>query len=284
MSITDREHCALDYRPCRYGASRINFRGPKRELKGRYIAFLGGTETYGKFIQSPFPTLVEQSLGVPCVNFGCVNAGLDVFLHDSDVLAAAAGAEVTVVQILGAQNMSNRFYRVHPRRNDRFVTASALMQSVFRDVDFSEFSFTRHMLKGLSDQASDRFSFVREELRGAWCARMKTLLDRLPGRKILLWFAEHSPPLQLPKSAIGHDPLFVDASMIEDLRPLVDGVAQVRLSDSAKGAGTAGMRYGAMEKPAAKQMLGPLAHEEAARVLVNQLGPLLTKSQRKRPV
>ena len=37
----------LDYLPCRYGTSKLMFRGPRRRLEAPYIAFLGGPETYG---------------------------------------------------------------------------------------------------------------------------------------------------------------------------------------------------------------------------------------------
>ena len=93
------------------------------------MAFLGGSETYGKFIQDPFPDLVERALGMTCVNLGYMNAGVDAFIHEAEVLSLAAAAEITVIQLMGAQNMSNRLYRVHPRRNDRFLTASSMMKS-----------------------------------------------------------------------------------------------------------------------------------------------------------
>ena len=50
----------LTYAPCRYGMSRIMFRGPKRRLDNPYFACIGGTETYGKFIDRPFPALIEK--------------------------------------------------------------------------------------------------------------------------------------------------------------------------------------------------------------------------------
>ncbi|MFY0597115.1 MAG: hypothetical protein JXQ85_11845 [Cognatishimia sp.] len=281
MSLQKSRQRALDYLPCRYGSTRVDFRGPKKRLKGRYLAFLGGSETYGKFIPQPFPDLVERAIGLPCANFGLMNAGIDVFLSEPEVMAFAGRAEVTVIQILGAQNMSNRYYRVHPRRNDRFVTASALMRSVFHDVDFSEFNFTRHMLNDVSDLAAERFSFVREELRNAWCARMRILLERIPGQKVLLWFADHPPPLRLPQKQLGRDPLFVDSRMIDTLRPLVDGVAQVRLSDAAKRSGTKGMVFRDLDRPAAELMLGPKAHEEAASVLVDTLEPIIVRQSKK---
>lgn len=281
MTLQKTVRSALNYRPCRYGAARVDFRGPKKSLTGRYLAFLGGTETYGKFIQTPYCELLEARVGMDCANLGVMNAGLDVFLNEPEILAIAGRAEVTVIQILGAHNMSNRFYRVHPRRNDRFIAASALMQSVFYDVDFSEFNFTRHMLQELSHLASERFSFVREELRNAWCSRMRILLDRIPGEKILLWLADHPPPLKLPQRSLGRDPLFVDSPMIDALRPLVSGVAQVRLSEGARRTSTDGMIFRDLDRAAAERMLGPLAHQEAADTLFQELSPILSRQQKK---
>lgn len=140
---------ALDYLPCRYGTSKLLFRGPRRKLDRPYIAFVGGTETYGRFIEKPFSKLVEDETGQQCVNFGCMNAGIDVFSRDPYIPMATAGAMITVVQVMGAQNMTNRFYSVHPRRNDRFVAPSDLLKTIYREIDFSEFHFNKHMLTTL---------------------------------------------------------------------------------------------------------------------------------------
>ena len=89
MSIERTGAQALDYLPCRYGNSRLLFRGPRRSLEKPYILFLGDSVTYGKFVPQPFPAMVEQALRRDCVNFGCRNAGIDSFLHDPDVLSIA---------------------------------------------------------------------------------------------------------------------------------------------------------------------------------------------------
>jgi hypothetical protein len=83
---------ALDYLPCRYRRSKLLFRGPRRRLERDYVAFIGGTETYGKFIEHPFPDLIEQATGLACANFGFPNAGEDVFAYDPFVPCAAAAA------------------------------------------------------------------------------------------------------------------------------------------------------------------------------------------------
>jgi len=272
-------HGVLDYLPCRYGTSKLLFRGPRRHLdKTPYVAFVGGTETYGKFIEKPFPTLVEEQTGIAAANFGFPNAGIDVFAHDPFVTGAASDAEVSVIQVMGAANMTNRFYSVHPRRNDRFVAASKLLMTIFREVDFAEFNYNKHMLCHLIQISPERFDAVRMELQEAWVARMRLMLGQMRGKTILLWFAGHAPgtgACSADDHAIGHDPLFITRDMMDELREFATEVVEVTASKQAKAAGTDGMKFGELEEPAAREMLGPQAHAEAADAISQALGRLM---------
>ncbi len=266
---------ALDYYPCRYGKSKLLFRGPKRKLDGAYVAMLGGTETYGKFLARPFTQMVEDALDHTVVNFGCVNAGIDVFTHDQSILDAANRAAVTVVQMTGAQNMSNRFYAVHPRRNDRFLRASNLLKTIYREVDFTEFNFTRHLLTSLHQVSPDKFAMVEQELKEAWVARMKTLISKIESKVILLWMADHAPQSCARSSVDGTDPLFVGEEMINELRPFVNGVVEVEVTPDEIEAGRDGMVFTDLEEPATRGMLGAVAHARVAEALTEALRPYL---------
>lgn len=269
---------ALNYAPCRYGNSRILFRGPQRRLDAPFVAFVGGTETYGKFIKAPFPALVESNIGINCVNFGVANAGVDVFVNEGILLDAAQGSRVNVLQVVGAQNLSNRYYTVHPRRNDRFVNASTLLTSIYPEVDFSEFHFTRHMLNTLYRTSPERFTIVRAELQSAWMARMRLLLRRMGRDTPLLWFADHAPLEDSVVEAnpeVCSDPLFVTRKMIDDLRGHLSGYIEVTASEKALQAGTEGMVFSELETPAARKMMGPKAHGEAATRIGEFLGNYL---------
>ncbi|TCP40521.1 DUF6473 family protein [Rhodovulum marinum] len=255
---------AMSYFPCRYGSSRLLFRGPKRELGGDYCTAIGGTETYGKFIPRPFTELVEDALGMPFVNLGCVNAGIDVFVNDSTVMEVASGAKVTVIQALGAQNMSNRFYVVHPRRNDRFLRASAMLKALYPGIDFTEFHFTRHMLSALKEKSEAAFEIVVAELQMAWQARMRLLATRLPGHKVLLWLSTRSPESEQHADGLGDDPLFVTRHMLDTVRPYFSRVVEVSVAPEAMANGTEGMIVPEMEEPAAAQLPGPAVHAEIA--------------------
>jgi Domain of unknown function (DUF6473) len=267
MAYHDLGEGALDYVPCRYGKSKLLFRGPKRRFDSAYVAMLGGTETYGKFVEHPYPALTEELLGMPVVNFGLVNAGVDVFSHDETVMQACANAAVTVIQISGAQNLSNRFYAVHPRRNDRFLRASNLLKTIYRDVDFTEFNFTRHLLTTLREDNPDKFAMVESELKEAWVARMKTLVSRISSRVVLLWLADHEPEDCHTSTDDGSDPLFVDRDMLQAVAPYVSALVEVVVEAEDVADGFQGLVYSDLEEPAARGLLGVTAHEKAARAL-----------------
>ncbi len=168
MGVPDVSDGALEYYPYRFGRSGLVFRGPKRKLRGRYIAVIGGSETYGKFLREPYPTQVEAILGLPVVNFGCMHASAGVFAEDEAMLEACRNAEVTVIQIMGAGNNSNALYSVHPRRNDRFLKATPALRALYPRTDFAQFNFTRHLLKSLHERSPEAFAELRQHLRTSW--------------------------------------------------------------------------------------------------------------------
>lgn len=268
------ESAEISYVPCRYGNSRLFFRGPKKSLEGKYITFIGGTETYGKFIPRPFPELVEEAVGRTCVNFGAVNASIDAFLQETVVQSAAQNAMLNVVQVMGAHNMSNRFYTVHPRRNDRFVRASSVLRAIYPEVDFTEVCFTRHLLTHLYKVSPERFEIIREEVQQAWRARMRGFLQDIGRHTLLLWFSENLPTdahWADRKDPLAADPLFITRSMLDELQPIVRGVVMVQPSARAKAEGTSDMVYPSGQTVAAEAMLGVAAHQEAADALARSI-------------
>lgn len=273
MAYENMGEGALNYNPCRYGKSKLLFRGPRKKLEGDYIAVLGGTETYGKFVEMPFPALLEQELEIPVANLGCVNAGTDVFTNDQAVMDICSKARATVIQISGAQNMSNRFYAVHPRRNDRFLRASTLLKTIYREVDFTDFNFTRHLLRTLFDTSPEKFAMVRQELKDAWVARMKMMLTKTGSKVVLVWMADHSPDDRDGVEYLGGDPLFVDRRMLDELRPLVKDIVEVVASAEEVDAGYARMVFADMDAPTAREMLGTVVHARVA----DELGASLAK-------
>lgn len=271
MSYELKSAGALSGEPCRYGKSRLLVRGPQRSLDEPYVAFLGGTEVYGRFVEYPFVDSLQGRLGVNCVNLGSVNAGLDSFVQDDTLIGLARDARVTVLQMLGAQNISNPYYRVHPRRNDRFLQAQPALKTLYPEVDFTEFHFNKHLLCTLRDISGQRFEQVREQLQRSWVERMSGLIKALDGQVLLLWLRYHLDA----DAGFPEEPVLVDRSMADALRPKVQGIVEFRAQSAAAARDIAGMVFGQMELPAARHMIGPNEHLRIGEALAAYLQPML---------
>jgi hypothetical protein len=271
MTYAKHGPSSVDYAPCRYGASKVPFRGPKRRAEGRYAVFLGGSETYGRFLKQPFPLLAERQSGLPAVNLGYVNAGLDLVLSDPTLVEIVAKAEVAVIQLGGAQNLSNRMYSVHPRRNDRFLSASRLLRTIYAEVDFTEVHFTRHLLCRLNEAAPEKFAMVRAELQEAWLARMRALLDRLEGRAVLLWLSRRRPEDPANGIAPVDEPLFLTRAQLEDLRDRVRGIVEVVGQPEEIRTGREGLCLASDPRAVTEDLLGAEVHRRAAEALLPYL-------------
>ena len=274
MMVFDRGAGAPDYLPCRYGTSRAVFRGPERDLSRPYVAMLGGSPTFGKYVATPYPALVEQALGQPVANLGGLNAGPDFYLSDPATLAVAAGARVAVVQVTGAEAMTNPLYTVHSRRNDRFLMATDALRALYPAVDLADIHFTRHLLLVLQRADADRFRTVLRVLKANWLDRMRRLLARLPRQRLLLWLADASAPETAETLDPAFGPLLIDRQMLAALQSDTAGVIQAVSGGAARADRTAGLLFPETEALQARCEPGLALHLEAARLLKPALAAL----------
>lgn len=272
MSFLSRGGGALDYFPFRYEGSRLVFRGPGRQLDEPFVAVLGGTETFGRFVERPYPALVEAATALRMVNLGYPGAGLDAFLNDPGALRVAVKADAVVLQVLGAHTLSNRFYMVHPRRNDRFLSVSDAFRARFPDVDATEFHFTRHLLMALREHSPAAYAEVLGELRVAWVARMRRLMEALSPRPVVALWIGCRRPYDWQDDPV-RDPALVTQAMAEDAFVGAAAFVTVATEPAPGAAALVGKSYHPGEEQAASLMPGPPVHEEIAA----RLGPVLLK-------
>lgn len=258
---------ALSGGTCCYAGSRLPVRGPKRDLTSPYIAFLGGTEVFGRFVKAPLSDVSETLLEIPCINLAGVNAGLDTFVTDDELVEVARGGDLTVLQLLGAQNISNRYYRVHPRRNDRFLQAQPALKQLYPEVDYTEFHFNKHLLTTLQALSEERFATVRTHLQDTWVSRMLQLIEALEGRVLMLWITYDLTG----QCVFSHEPVLVDRSMVQSLQSKTLGLVEAAVTTAGQGADFEGMVMGDLDYPAAQHMLGPKEHAKIGHALANKL-------------
>ncbi|TMV03689.1 hypothetical protein FGK63_18645 [Ruegeria sediminis] len=256
---------------CTYGASRLLFRGPARSFDRPYLACLGGTETFGRFVETPFPAILEQRSGRTCVNLGSVSYGLEAMARDAALAKLANGADCCVIQLPGAQTLSNPFYRVHPRRNDRVLEPSEALKKLFPKVDFTEIHFSRHLLTRLRDQDAARFDSVRQELRRAWAERMREFLAVIAPPVVLLWLRYESGPEEDAGEQLAAEPLLLDADLVAQVTGLCDALVEVPVRASAESDELEDMLFGVLQQPLAEHLIGPATH----RVIADRLHRVL---------
>ncbi|MEC7258669.1 MAG: DUF6473 family protein [Pseudomonadota bacterium] len=249
---------------CRYGSSRIMCRGPAHDLSPPYFVFLGEGETFGRFVKMPFPTLVAEITGHSCVNLACANGGVDTYLHDPDLLGIARRAERAVVQVMGAQNLSNRYFRVHPRRNDRFVEPTILLVKAFPEADFSEINFNKHLLQTLYRISPRRCNLVVEELKLTWVERMRALLRGFERRPLLLWLRYDNTREDGDRTGLGPNPLLVDRKLIQKLGDDAAELVEIKVKPAGATGEMDRMSFGPLETPAAAHLIGPRFHGRIA--------------------
>ncbi len=272
MAYERLAHGAKKYELCHYGSSKLAFRGPCREPEGDYWAVLGGCEIFGRFCERSLADSLEMQMRLPVLNLGSMNAGIEAFARDESVGEICAKAAHVVLHVGGAQGLSNRFYKVHPRRNDRFILESDELRTLFPEADFTRYHFTGHLLCALESISKTRFALVRKSLQKQWIAQMRRFLKPLGGKVTLLWMARMAPP-QKAGDAEGNEPKFITRKMLDALDDLVRGRIEIVAGPDEIEAGHRRMRFQPHEAPAALEMLGPVVHEEAAREIAWQLAP-----------
>ncbi|MEM9319768.1 MAG: DUF6473 family protein [Pseudomonadota bacterium] len=272
MSFENQLPTALDYQSTSYTGSMAEFRGPPADLMQRQIVCIGGSETFGRFVPRPFAQTLGTAIDRPVANMGAMHAGLELILNDAAINSAMANADQIVLQITGAHLMTNRFYRVHPRRNDRFLRASSALSTVYRSTDFTDFHFVRHMLSVLAEESQDRFVIVLRELQDAWVARMRSLIQRVDVPVHLLWLALAPPAEDKVDLVNGTDPLFITQDMLNEVAQVAATLTISTASDTENAVPTDGMVFTPREAAAAKAVPGPAQHDRAADMLSEAIG------------
>lgn len=260
----------LDYHLCALPDCRTQFRGPLPSFNEPFVAMLGGNEVFGKYVGCPFPDLIEDQIDVPVANLGVAQAGLSLFSEEHVLLDVASKADVTVFQVLGAQNMSNRLYSVHSRRNDRFLSVSPALRELFPTVEFTDIHFTGHLLGTLRHTSEAAFAVVVEELKWAWTQRMRRILSLIQGEVVLLWLSDH-PLAETSDTLDQEEPRFVDRQMIDELEGSFSRFVEVVF---ARDASLDGKVFPEHEAEAARLLPGPNLHQSIADALAPVIAEL----------
>jgi len=85
----------VDYQVYQLPGVRGVFRGPPL-TSDRYVACIGAAQTFGRFVQNPFPSLLAEALGVEALNLGRGGVGPSFALSEPGLMDSINRAEAAI--------------------------------------------------------------------------------------------------------------------------------------------------------------------------------------------
>lgn len=196
----------------------LRIRGPRPQHLGRHAYFvcLGAAQTFGRFCETPFPSLLAQRIGYPVINISHGGAGPSFFCGDNArLLDYLNQARFVIVQVMSGRSASNSLFESngvghYKRRSDGTFLGC--------DEAFAT------LLKTRSRRGVAR---IVRETRQSWFESYRSLLGAIQAPKILFWFSTRHPDYRLRYNKgvaglFGAYPQLVDANLLAQIRGFAD--------------------------------------------------------------
>ena len=191
------------------------YRGPAIDLTKPYVACIGGAQTFGRFVQTPFPHQLSERLGCQVLNLGLGGAGPRFALLPK-VLPLLQGARLVVVQMFSGRSASNSI-----------VDNSLRGRNGGRDQRTGDWVSTEQVFRQVFE-SGDRDAMERlvEETRTDYVETMVELGRELTCPSVLLWMSRRKPRYELKWDdmfgIMRHYPQLIDDKCLEQIIPAYD--------------------------------------------------------------
>ncbi len=206
-----RDHEIVDYKLFRLADTGLDLRGPlPRPLEpGKYFACLGAAQTFGCFVEHPYPALLANRIGIASLNLGIAGAGPRYFVRTARLLPYINASRFAIVQIMSARSednsrlLSDGLEQLTVRADGRRLGAEPAYRELMADLRRSE------------------LDALVAETRANWVASFRELLASITVPVVLFWFSKRSPRYQLSyhdvHALFGEFPQLVDERMVLSL-------------------------------------------------------------------
>ena len=172
-----------------YNFQGLELRGPKLD-NTNYIAYIGASQTFGRYCQEPYPNILGKKLNLGTLNFGIGGKGPDYFLKNKTILEAVNRAELVIIQVLSGRSISNSVFEskdggMHGIRliDGKNMRADDLFSQLISGKD----------KRGLSREFMEN---LVKESRENYVEIILDLLKAIQPPKILLWLSTRTPEYQ----------------------------------------------------------------------------------------
>ncbi len=238
-----RDWEVVDYDCFRLDGTDLWFRGPQPDLdtdRG-HVTVLGAAQSFGCFVDEPYPALLGSAMQSTTLNLGYPGAGPAFFLRHVELIESANAGRVCIVQAMSGRSTSNSAFdnphglAVGRRASDgRPMAAEDVFRELLTGSQRSVPLIPRRVLQTTLRATRLPIPSVRrvvEESRRQWVSDMSRLLDRLTVPTVLLWFSERRPAYRpryhTTSALLGDFPHLVDDAMIASVRERADHYVEV---------------------------------------------------------
>jgi hypothetical protein len=213
----DSDHAILDYEYAQLPGTETLFRGPMPEdLSGGFITCLGGAHTLGRFVEYPYPALLQKQLGIPVLNLGHGGGKPEFYLQSAGVIEIINRSKCAVIQVMSARGSPNRYLK--PISHSHNIMRIAKEIPAHKNPVFVDAAY-RILLKQL---APEKIREAIYETRAGWLQEMGKLLERITVPKLLFWFSVRTPAyvegFNDLDALLGEYPQLVTEDMIKALK------------------------------------------------------------------
>ncbi len=197
-------------------------RGPQIDWKhiasNNFFVSIGAAFTFGCYCEYPYPSLLEQKLNLPSLNFGFSGAGPLFFICNKPLIRYINKAKFAIVLVMSGRSESNTLFESHgkemyTRRSDGIKIAASL---AYQDL--------------IDNYPEEYVRKIIAETKENYINNYRKMLSMIKIPKILLWFSERPPEYQENYQSVygifSKFPQLVNRGVIEQIMPLADSYVE----------------------------------------------------------
>ena len=169
-----------------YNFQGLELRGPKLD-NTKYIAYIGASQTFGRYCHEPYPSILGKKLNTGTLNFGIGGKGPSYFLKNQTIIEKVNKAELVIIQVLSGRSISNSVFKskdggLHGVRliDGKNMRADDLFSQLMSGKD--KRGLSREFMENLVKESRDNYEIATIDL-----------LKAIKPPKILLWFSMRTP-------------------------------------------------------------------------------------------
>lgn len=192
-------------------------RGPKPDVdieKDEFIVCIGAAQTYGCYVEKPFPKQLSEKYGLPVINLGVAGAGPQFYHKRQKFIDLINKAKLVIVQVMSARSVSNSIYEsvrdgemLKNRHTGEMKGAEIAWKEIIKNVEL------------------DTLNLVEENKR-TWLEHYKILSEKIKAPTILFYFSEREADYDISTDSVyglfGKFPQLVNRAMIDKIRYYFD--------------------------------------------------------------